>query len=93
MNPTILTKVPVTLYPSTEYERTVYVDSAVRLRARRVFVDWVKPSVAVDINPSRNKLYDEQEVEAAKEQVAQYVLDNQGRLGVKDEVWSEVRES
>lgn len=93
MNPTIITKVAVTLYPSTEYERVVLVDAAVRLRARRVFVDWVKASVAIDINPSRNKLYDVQEVEAAKEQVAQYVLDHQGSLGVKDEVWEEVRDN
>lgn len=90
MNSTIVTNVGVTLYPSTEYERVVVVDAAVNLRAGRVFVDWVKSSKPYD---SMNKLYDALEVEAAKTQVAQYVLDNQGRLGVKDEVWGEIRET
>jgi len=90
VNSTIITNVRVTLYPSTEYERVIAVDAAVNLRAGRVFVDWVKSSKPLD---SKNKLYDNLEVEAAKTQVAQYVLDYQGRLGVKDEVWSEVRES
>lgn len=91
MNSTILTNIKVTLYPSTEYERVIAVDAAVNLRAGRVFVDWVK---ANQTNPLvRSKLYDDLEVEAAKTQVAQYVLDNQGRLGVKDEVWGEIRET